>query len=873
MATTFDVDGSVRWKSADDLSRSEAPFDSAFDLPNRPHRLADLKAKNMFRSTGDLYGDSHDSLMRDLAHQISLRDLNSVSTSDLISGILSPHTVSKPSSSPSSSMGYSAPSSAPSKMIPALIEVRESVEDDFLRSVISDQTKFELSPAFTIYMVMRYLLSPRCSVGLSSPQRNQRLRSFAMKIADRLRIIIQENVAKGSLAFWLANASELLNMFKQDVDLSQITSGTIQSILSECVESAFLLLCSTMKQRLSSAIPSLSDPKMDDRAAATDTIVTFEEVIVLLRRCHLNAALTIQVFSQLFYFLNVTLFNWLVSPGGAHCCSTAFGVRLKRRLEHIHTWAKQKGLELAAECHMDRIQQAAIFLSTPKTMNEIKTLGSTCYVLNSLQVRWLLEHVVRDVGEEPLSDQLIENVVYLSQTQADKTAAQDGISVELREQTDLLLPFLLPQDGYAADSLRGIPPSLLEYVKQLETKGLCRMLLQPGSPGIWTVHFQGLSSSNYYPASQVGRDSLRSSETVTSNYSSPTPYKSLHPSYGSSQYIEPSATLKLPSLSHNTCVPEVILVSFFRGTSGIGLSIVAAQGIGERSTGIYVKKVVEGSAAHRDGRLQPGDQLLSVNGQSLVGISQEEAASKMASAGHTVHFEVSKQAARYNGLSEWLTNPPDTPVPQPYPRTMQKTPSGGHYSSTNTDVAQYPIDRNYSETGHQTSLGKTYHSPQSSYGSRDGVPFSYTNTSGLPPRGAYSRSPNHYAFPTNEPCHLRSTRSASASELYPDQTVTNSSTSATSLQQRGYPFIPSNKTNHYGASSSHYHHNLPSYYRSSTKAEQQRPMVIQPGRRSPVASHSHLKEASNVHYQSQPSTSNYSRPPERFSSVINFEVI
>ena len=48
------------------------------------------------------------------------------------------------------------------------------------------------------------------------------------------------------------------------------------------------------------------------------------------------------------------------------------------------------------------------------------------------------------------------------------------------------------------------------------------------------------------------------------------------------------------------------------------------QGIGDANIGIYVKKVVENSAAYRDGRLEMGDQLLSVNGQSLVGISQEQ---------------------------------------------------------------------------------------------------------------------------------------------------------------------------------------------------------------------------------------------------------
>ena len=38
--------------------------------------------------------------------------------------------------------------------------------------------------------------------------------------------------------------------------------------------------------------------------------------------------------------------------------------------------------------------------------------------------------------------------------------------------------------------------------------------------------------------------------------------------------------------------------------------------------GIFVKSVVAGSAASRDGRLGPGDQLLEVEGVSLCGRSQ-----------------------------------------------------------------------------------------------------------------------------------------------------------------------------------------------------------------------------------------------------------
>lgn len=48
------------------------------------------------------------------------------------------------------------------------------------------------------------------------------------------------------------------------------------------------------------------------------------------------------------------------------------------------------------------------------------------------------------------------------------------------------------------------------------------------------------------------------------------------------------------------------------------------QAVDNPSVGIYVKKVIENTPASKDGRLSIGDQLLSVNGTTLVGISQEE---------------------------------------------------------------------------------------------------------------------------------------------------------------------------------------------------------------------------------------------------------
>nr|CAD7407878.1 unnamed protein product [Timema cristinae] len=81
------------------------------------------------------------------------------------------------------------------------------------------------------------------------------------------------------------------------------------------------------------------------------------------------------------------------------------------------------------------------------------------------------------------------------------------------------------------------------------------------------------------------------------------------------------------------------------------------DGAGQDKLGIYIKSVVKGGAADVDGQLQAGDQLLKVDGQSLVGITQEKAAEYLVRTGSVVVLEVGKQGAIYHGLATLLQQP------------------------------------------------------------------------------------------------------------------------------------------------------------------------------------------------------------------------
>lgn len=80
----------------------------------------------------------------------------------------------------------------------------------------------------------------------------------------------------------------------------------------------------------------------------------------LLRHCRVNAALTIQLFSQLFHYISARSLNVILNTQSL-CCKK-WGIRLVTRMTHITRWAESQGLELAAECHLARIQQCAHLL-------------------------------------------------------------------------------------------------------------------------------------------------------------------------------------------------------------------------------------------------------------------------------------------------------------------------------------------------------------------------------------------------------------------------------------------------------------------------------------------------------------------------------
>ncbi|NXE07487.1 DLG1 protein, partial [Lophotis ruficrista] len=104
-------------------------------------------------------------------------------------------------------------------------------------------------------------------------------------------------------------------------------------------------------------------------------------------------------------------------------------------------------------------------------------------------------------------------------------------------------------------------------------------------------------------------------------------------------------SLYFQTVDRTLCVTFGILIML----SGLGFSI--AGGVGNQhipgDNSIYVTKIIEGGAAHKDGKLQIGDKLLAVNSVCLEEVTHEEAVTALKNTSDFVYLKVAKPTSMF----------------------------------------------------------------------------------------------------------------------------------------------------------------------------------------------------------------------------------
>nr|XP_048309938.1 disks large homolog 1 isoform X3 [Myodes glareolus] len=137
---------------------------------------------------------------------------------------------------------------------------------------------------------------------------------------------------------------------------------------------------------------------------------------------------------------------------------------------------------------------------------------------------------------------------------------------------------------------------------------------------------------------------------------------------------------------------KIMEIKLIKGPKGLGFSI--AGGVGNQhipgDNSIYVTKIIEGGAAHKDGKLQIGDKLLAVNSVCLEEVTHEEAVTALKNTSDFVYLKVAKPTSMY--INDGYA-PPDITNSSSQPIDNHVSPSS-YLGQTPTSPARYsPISK------------------------------------------------------------------------------------------------------------------------------------------------------------------------------------
>ncbi|UJR10573.1 hypothetical protein I4U23_014773 [Adineta vaga] len=586
-------------------------------------------------------------------------------------------------------------------VLPGLLDVPTETEIRFLRAVFADypltDIHFRLFPAYTLYMTLRYRLSPYGNTNISFIQKQKDVRSFLYRIEDMFNKKIEECQHHGDyLAYWLANISEFIYFLKEDRDLTKLSSD-IQIHLISFTQRLFYyfinLLQNVFDKYLIALINIHSENNLNEPHPPTldDLLRLLSSILNLLHKCRVNPSLTVQIYSQIFLYINTWLFNRMIGYSDLKLCSSIWGERLSLRLKSIISWAQKQGLEFPSECHLLKVNQLCSLLKSSKRNADDaqQLLTNTSWKMNSIQVKHILKNYILDKNESPIANDFSETLITAAHKYVDENLHRKGLIVQLAEEIDVDVPIILPEDGYTFETLHGIPQQLFQFIESINRSTLCRLLINPHTRGMWT-EFMSLSKKE-------DRDHDR--------------------------------------------IEKIVLN---KRENSFGISIVSATSNSQQYQGIYIKAIVPNGAAEKDGRLQAGDQILRVDRINFIDMTQEKAVEILKQCGDSITLQILKDAANRHGLSTILDPPTEiqqefTRFPSPLSSSVisnQPAPSTNSLQTLNIYESLLPV---------QQPLPVQ---PSTSYTTEP-----YQSTSGL----AYSKQCNNHQRNTESGNFIRST--------------------------------------------------------------------------------------------------------------------
>ncbi|XP_048185224.1 protein scribble homolog isoform X23 [Corvus hawaiiensis] len=158
--------------------------------------------------------------------------------------------------------------------------------------------------------------------------------------------------------------------------------------------------------------------------------------------------------------------------------------------------------------------------------------------------------------------------------------------------------------------------------------------------------------------------------------------------------------LRFPEHPEGAPATERFSTCLMRNEKGLGFSIAGGKGstpYRAGDMGIFISRIAEGGAAHRDGILHVGDRVISINGVDMTEARHDQAVALLTAASPTIVLLVEREGAEQPGEGDSpgaprvrMHSPPPPPGPGDSPPEETPAPQRNHLSKGLED--QYPIE-------------------------------------------------------------------------------------------------------------------------------------------------------------------------------------
>ncbi|XP_041263047.1 protein scribble homolog isoform X17 [Onychostruthus taczanowskii] len=155
--------------------------------------------------------------------------------------------------------------------------------------------------------------------------------------------------------------------------------------------------------------------------------------------------------------------------------------------------------------------------------------------------------------------------------------------------------------------------------------------------------------------------------------------------------------LRFPEGPEPAPATERFSTCLMRNEKGLGFSIAGGKGstpYRAGDTGIFISRIAEGGAAHRDGILRVGDRVISINGVDMTEARHDQAVALLTAASPTIVLLVEREGAEQPGEGGSprgrMHSPPPPPGPGDSPPEETPAPPRNHLCRGMED--QYPVE-------------------------------------------------------------------------------------------------------------------------------------------------------------------------------------